>query len=339
MHLSVIARELWPFVIVSLFLFNGCDEGGSNDSNPYGDGQYASDDYGSNGSNPATTSRVTSGTVAVVPFEGSGTGISSLPITAEVNTEQCELDDRTAFSSDRSSREEYVLSCFYSEKDLKTPAATIERVVELAEDDVVVHIRLTFDPDFVDNSFGDQSIGWHASKKGMHKFKDLVGSDHAEFMLTDAKGERVLHFKVDYISEDPEQDSGYRSLGVEGGNGKMIVGDASSIVAAITSLDRNLNACGFSEYTQDSPSTDETYSPNPETPEWDYRVVYEVWVDIDAFGNAGFGDASIEFVHASPSKLGKNTVEVKKKPCPPDITTDKIPREPDAGVGDAEIVI
>ena len=234
--------------------------------------------------------------------------------------------------------------CYNSEKDRKSPAATIERVMELAENDALVHIRLTFDPDFVDNCFGDQSIGWQASKKGIHKFKDLVGSDHAEFMLTDGKGERVLHFKLDYISEDPDQDSGYRSLGVEDGNGKMIIGDASSIVAAVTSLDRNLNACGFSEYTEDSPSTDDGYSPNPKTPEWDYRVVYEVWVDLDAFGSAGFGEASIEFVHASPSKLGKNTVEVTAEPCPPDITIDRTNPDagtetPDAGIGDAEILI
>jgi hypothetical protein len=224
-----------------------------------------------------------------------------------------------------------------------------ERVLEVAEDDALVHIRLIFDPDFVDNTFGDKSIGWEASKKGTHKFKDLVGSDHAEFVLTDASGETVLQFKLDYISEDPEQESGYRSLGVEGGEGKMMVGESSSIVAAITSLDRNLNACGFSEYTEDSPGTDEAFTPNAEAPEWDYRVVYEVWVDLDAFGDAGFGEASIEYVHASPSKLGENTVEVNAGPCPPEVTTDRTEPRPDAGEddrvgtdgggGDAEILI
>jgi hypothetical protein len=46
--------------------------------------------------------------------------------------------------------------------------------------------------------------------------------------------------------------------------------------------------------------------------------VYELWVDAEAFGDSGFGEASIESVHASPSKLGENTVPVTPEPCPPE---------------------
>jgi hypothetical protein len=38
----------------------------------------------------------------------------------------------------------------------------------------------------------------------------------------------------------------------------------------------------------------------------------------DAFGDSGFGQASVEFVHASPSKAGSNTIEVTTGDCPPD---------------------
>src|SRR5262249_54203396 len=127
--------------------------------------------------------------------------------------------------------------------------------------------------------------------KGGHQFKDLVGSDHAEFKLSDTSGKLALQFKADYISQQSSALSGYATLGVLGGDGKMILGSASDVVAVSTSLDRDLNACMMSSYTTDSPATDENYTPGTGTEKWDYRVVYDVWVKQSAFGNAGFGSA------------------------------------------------
>src|SRR5690606_13171862 len=131
-----------------------------------------------------------------------------------------------------------------------------------------IHLRLTFNPDFVDNSYGETAIGWGdanveaaeppapdtkekpKSKKGKtgHTFKDLVGSDHAEFQLFDTNGALKVHFKLDYIEASTETDSGYACSGVSGGDGKMIVGDADWIMGATSSLDRNLNGCGLGDY-------------------------------------------------------------------------------------------
>jgi hypothetical protein len=107
----------------------------------------------------------------------------------------------------------------------------------------------------------------------------------------------------------------------------MLVGDAKYILASTSSLDRNLNGCGYcksaacgGDCTIDSPVTDARYTPNAAAPNWDYRVVYEVWVDAAAFAGKGFGGASISFVHASPSKASTNTVSVTPKPCCPEGT-------------------
>ena len=150
---------------------------------------------------------------------------------------------------------------------------------------------------------------------GGHTFNDLVGSDHAEFDLSDATGATALSFDLDYISSDASALSGYATLGVGGGDGKMLSGDASAIAYASTSLDRDLNACGYSSYTTDSPATDSSYTPNAATPDWDYRVVYDVWVKASAFAG-GFGAATIPYVHASPAKLSA-TLPVTPGPCPP----------------------
>jgi hypothetical protein len=91
----------------------------------------------------------------------------------------------------------------------------------------------------------------------------------------------------------------------------------AAVVAVSTSLDRNLNTCGYEDFLVDSPATDAAYSANPAAPNWDYRVVYDVWVEREVFATPGFGRASVEFVHASPSKAGKNTIEVTPRDCPP----------------------
>jgi hypothetical protein len=50
--------------------------------------------------------------------------------------------------------------CFYSADDAGVPAATIEQVVEVVGNSEWVHIRLTLNPDFVDNTYGSTAVGW-----------------------------------------------------------------------------------------------------------------------------------------------------------------------------------
>jgi hypothetical protein len=259
---------------------------------------------------------------------------------------------------------ERIEQCYFDKNDpaATDPAATLEQVLECVADTSTVHIRLTFHPWFVDNTYGDNSVGWHVPKpdangklrgpsKGGHSFNDLVESDHAEITFTDANGAKVMQFKLDYLSADPSRPSGYGSLGVLGGEGSMILGDAADVVRWSTSEDLNLNDRGYASYTSESPATDMDYTPNPDAPEWDYRVVYEAWIDIDAFGAAGFGGAEISYVHASPSKADSNTVEVKPGDCPcndpdgchknppPPPPTDKCgSNDPDNVCGDAGLI-
>jgi hypothetical protein len=195
-------------------------------------------------------------------------------------------------------------------------AATIERVLECVDDKDTVHLRLTLDPGFVDNTYGSGSIGW-PHKRGHTMVKDLTKSDHAEITVTSSTGAPSLRFKLDYISELASAPSGFGSLGVRGGDGGMLLGSADYIVQWNTSLSRNLNERGYKTYTVDSPATDSKYTTNPAAPEWDFRVVYEAWIDLAAFGGAEFGDADISFVHASPSKGADDTLHVEPGDCPP----------------------
>jgi len=198
-------------------------------------------------------------------------------------------------------------------------AATIEFLHETAGGQEYYRFRITFDPTFVDNTYGVNAIGWVT--KG-HTFKDLVGSDHAELTLFDGTSTLVSMFDIDYITADASAACAYDALGVSGGEGKMLVGDSKFILASTTSLDRDLNGCGYckssacgGDCTIDSPATDANYTPNPAAPNWDFRVIYEVWVDAAVFAGKGFGGAAITFVHASPSKASSNTISVTPRPC------------------------
>lgn len=322
-RISKVAR--W---VSSVSLIAGC---GASDG-PSADG-------GTGGASRANGAKSGAVTTAGPHFAGSGVSYRPLtpgcgPDTAGQCGGACEQSSR---STGRISRAPATL-CFSGSLDATptNPTAVIEQVIEEEDGREVVHLRVTFDPSFVDNTYGAGACcGWpdagvepamtpgggkaesdKAGKAG-HTFRDLVGSDHLELLMTDGAGDTVMHFKLDYVSEDAAAPCGYRSQGIRGGEGKMLVGDPSAVLAATTSLDRNLNGCGYC-YVVDSPATDASYTPNPEAPDWDYRVVYEVWLDLAAFGGAGFGQAYIENVHASPSKLASNTVEVEGDPCPPE---------------------
>ena len=171
--------------------------------------------------------------------------------------------------------------------------------------------RTTFAKTFVDNTYGANAIGW---SKG-HTFSDLVGSDNLQMALLDASGTKKMEFKLDYISASSAATGGYKSLGVLGGDGKMIVGSTTDVVSAKTSLDANFNDYNY-VLTTNSPATNATYSQNATYPNWIYDVWYEVTVKASAFGASGFGNPLITGIHASPSKTGNNTEVVIASNCP-----------------------
>ena len=159
----------------------------------------------------------------------------------------------------------------------------------------------------IDNTYGANTVGWGkniAPSGKNHNFKDLVGSDKAQFQFTDALGNVLLDFDFDYISKSGGT---YQSLGATGGDGKVKSGSASSIKGFGTSLDYNFNTLGY-VLTEDSPATDSDYSDPPSAPGWIFDVIYEIQVDGNIFNNDDFGEVTIPIVHDSPNKIGKNKV-------------------------------
>jgi hypothetical protein len=178
--------------------------------------------------------------------------------------------------------------------------------------DNTITIRTTFSKTFVDNTYGTNVIGWGSKS---HTFNNLVGSDKLELSLKDGNGVEKMNLVLDYISSSNTVPSGFKTLGVSGGEGKVNTGSASDVVDVKTSLSENLNTFGC-VFTTNSPPTDANYSPSPSCPNWIYDVWYEVTVKQSVFGAAGFGSPSIVEVHASPSKTGNNTEDVVPGPCP-----------------------
>lgn len=328
---------------------DGNDGSGANGSGANGSGANGSGASGnSGGSGNGSGSGASSG--VPTPFPGSGSADDPLTPGCDPSTkDQCGGTCEAGGGDDTTVIRPPATLCFAGAEDPTPddPTAVIEQVIETVNGVSMVHLRIIFDPAFVDNTYGENAVGWGAEEttetepdammpmpgmpkppkmKGGHTFGDLVGSDHVELLLTDGDGNTVMDFKIDYVSEDASSPCGYASLGVEGGEGKVIAGDGSAVLDVATSIDRNLNGCGYC-MTVDSPATDAGYTANSDAPNWDYRVVYEVWIALEAFGSSGFGQAYIESVHASPSKLATNTVEVFASPCPETWDTPFCPPE------------
>ena len=147
----------------------------------------------------------------------------------------------------------------------------------------------------VDNTYGANiSAGW-----SRHAFKDLLGSDKAEFRFVNGNGSVVLDFFADYISASVSYPSGFGTLGVSGGEGSMVTGSANDVLSVTTTISDSLNQSpAFYGFTTDSPA------PEANFPTWNYVDGYTVIVRGSVFGASGFGGVSIPLVHNSPAKVG-----------------------------------
>jgi hypothetical protein len=183
-----------------------------------------------------------------------------------------------------------------------------------------IYVRLTLSKAYVDNTYGAGAVMWPSGKNGPsmgkgHSFNDLVESDKNEFFLGNAQGDLVMDFNEDYLHNSSAFPSGYGTLGATGGDGSMLLGNLSDILAVQTSLGYNFNVYGY-KLTTDSPLTDASYTPNPTYPNWIFEVWYEWYVKISAFGAAGPGKIFITGLHASPNKLNIKPLPLTPGKCP-----------------------
>ena len=169
-----------------------------------------------------------------------------------------------------------------------------------------------------DNRYGTGATAATGWKNG-HKFSDLVNSDQATFLFTDGAGKAVLEFQCDYISQATSAKfgdgvtisypAGYGTLGPNGGDGKMLIGAASNVLSAHSTLSDTLNqAPAFYGFKTNSPPETAPLSNVSIPAGWNYTDGYHVIVSKRAFGANGFGNVTIPLVHDSPPKNGLDKV-------------------------------
>ncbi len=210
--------------------------------------------------------------------------------------------------------------CATVDGDDETPVGSLSVTVDAAGDVTVVYDQSR---NLNDNSYGTNIVNWPRD----HKFRDLVGSDKAQFIFKDASGRVVLDFLMDYISQKSGTPSGYASLGAAGGEGRVSAGQLSWLLDWDTSLDASLNDTGYCsggscmvsgvDLLVNSPPTNPpntSYNVGAAFSRWNFTNSYRVKVSRQAFGAAGFGSVEIGEVHNSPPKIGSNAVD--PHPCP-----------------------
>src|SRR5690606_21617592 len=158
---------------------SGSGTGGSSASTgSSGSGSGAAGNGSSGTGNNGGTTGVSGGTSAPVPeFPGAGS-TSGAPLRPGCGPDtrspcggECNANGTgTSTTTVTESRTD----CFYdrAEGSAEIPGATIEQIIEVIDGVEMIHMRITFDPRFVDTTYGDGSVGW--GKRG-HRFKDLTG--------------------------------------------------------------------------------------------------------------------------------------------------------------------
>ncbi|MFQ5814247.1 MAG: hypothetical protein ACE5I2_13810, partial [Anaerolineae bacterium] len=84
-----------------------------------------------------------------------------------------------------------------------TYTTMINTLYVLDDDSQHVYFAYVVSPDFVDNTYGTNTVGQYRNPKGKpsgHGFKDLKSSDMQSFVITDTCGNKVLDFGIDLIS-------------------------------------------------------------------------------------------------------------------------------------------
>ncbi len=194
------------------------------------------------------------------------------------------------------------------------------KIIHAVSDDLV-DIVVIFSPDFVDNSWGENVVGTSSYKVKNRPFSSVHKSDHVILNLRDANQKIVMDVKLDLLSQI--NDSTWITLGPNGEDGYIggpnNVGELEDILSFGTTTHDNLNEYGYdvvgNELHINSPATDSLYTPNPDFPEWEFRVAYRMTVTKDLFGDAGYGDVLMTSVHASPAKTASSTIEVDDGSC------------------------
>ncbi len=156
-----------------------------------------------------------------------------------------------------------------------------------------------------DNTYGVNSIGW--GDKG-HKFKELLGSDEASFVIKNSSGKKILDLTIDYIEQVGTDFYGnplYASMLKQGKKKKPKPGDPAPGPLPVldsfgTSLEYNFNVLGY-QLTEDSPLTNENYDTlDPQYAGWIYESVYEFTIAGSLLGS-GWVDVEVD-AHNSPKK-------------------------------------
>ncbi|MDD5543366.1 MAG: hypothetical protein PHX83_09335 [Acidobacteriia bacterium] len=179
-----------------------------------------------------------------------------------------------------------------------------------------------------DNRYGTGATAATGWTRG-HKFSDLTGSDEANIQFINGAGTVVLQAQFDYITQarsatfgggTVNYPSGYGCLGASGGDGKMVIGNASNIIAAGSSLSDDLLLSQFvTGFLVNSPPETAPLSNISIPSGWDYTDSYTVFLKSSVFGTSGFGSVHVVGVHDSPPKTGSSNL-ITPDPCPNTIT-------------------
>lgn len=160
-----------------------------------------------------------------------------------------------------------------------------------------------------------------------HNLTDLLGSDAANFVFYDSKGNAVFNFDFDYAASNASEVSTCGDLttcSLSQNDAKLTTGTASWLTQYATSLSYD---CGLDPLYCGIGTGNTTNSPTPsQSAGWVNANIYEGEISAAAFGTNGFGGVEIPLVHDSPAE---NQSVIQFATC---LTECKLTGSPPSGV-------
>ena len=205
---------------------------------------------------------------------------------------------------------------YYGNLNYENASGNLYVIDNTSIDSEYIWIAWILNPFYLDNTYGNGTVPQYKNPNGhptSHTFEDLNESDMQEIKLYDNNNNLVFHARMDIIHTLQSAPSGYGVPPWGSGESQVFYGD-SSYVEYNTSLAFNVNyyynTPPYNVLTDSPTLGDQNYTLYPGYELWEHRIIYELQVNRNLFGEHNIKVSETEFpdLHASPNKIGPHYI-------------------------------
>jgi len=205
---------------------------------------------------------------------------------------------------------------FYGNSTYQNVSANLYVIDNSTIDATNVWIAWVLNPYLVDNTYGNGTVPQYKNQNGIpcgHVFDDLNESDKQDIKLYNNSG-LVFYASMDLLHNVGNATNSGFGIPLWGDGESMVYYGNSSLVQYTTSTSFNVNnyynTTPYNVLTDSPTLGDQNYTLYQGYEEWEHRLIYELKINRNLFGEDTINISATVFIdiHASPNRIGPHTI-------------------------------